>query len=438
MKKVYSSFALLALLGTSGHAVEFQVTGSLDAFSKVGFNNQKINKAENIYPTESFMSVIGMLEVNADFFSQDQKDGGQKLTGSVGAAVGGPILDSTRLLEGGSQMDNYIGSQFVLYNAHLNYTTTKDDHSLNVKIGRYASSAQFYSGYTQGFEATYAYKGFKAWWFSSFGRGSVGGGQWLFDFGNKPANSPTGALNHGVHAFKPSYTFENGLYVSPFVYFSPEFYVAPMLELGFDSNPAFKGEGFRSTTKVIVMAPFHNKPVQNDYRYQDKAGAGGQTLSIKQQFDVNNYNFGLGLYKNFGHANAFVGTYGNAAIGGWDFWTGSVYDLAGALSNVVTKDATTGYVFAGGEHGKLSWNTLARLTSSPRADEQAALVSVGYAFPYNLKLWVKLEWQNVTTHKGYTISNSTGINMDDTSVVKLDKDQTSDRSHAMVLLSYSF
>ena len=171
MKKVYSSFALLALLGTSGHAVEFQVTGSLDAFSKVGFNNQKINKAENIYPTESFMSVIGMLEVNADFFSQDQKDGGQKLTGSVGAAVGGPILDSTRLLEGGSQMDNYIGSQFVLYNAHLNYTTTKDDHSLNVKIGRYASSAQFYSGYTQGFEATYAYKGFKAWWFSSFGRG---------------------------------------------------------------------------------------------------------------------------------------------------------------------------------------------------------------------------------------------------------------------------
>ena len=438
MKKVYSSFALLALLGTSGHAVDFHVKGGLDAFSKIGFNNHKINKAENIYPTESFMNIVGMLEVNADFLSQEQKDSGQKLTGTVGVAVGGPILDSTRLLEGGSQMSNYIGSQFVLNNANLSYTITKDDNSLNVKVGRYASGKQFYSGYTQGFEATYAYKGFQALWFSSFGRASIGGGEWLFDFTNKPANSPTGKLNHGVHIFKPSYTFENGFYISPFVYFSPEFYVAPMLEIAFDSNPTFKGEGFRSTTRVIIMAPFHNKPVQNDYRYQNKAGADGQTISIKQQFDINNYNFGLGLYKNFGNANAFIGTYGNAAIGGWDFWTGSVYDLAGALNNVITKDATTGYIFVGGDHGKLSWTTLGRLTFSPRANEQAALVSVGYSFPYNIRLWVKLEWQSVTTHKGYTISNNTTINMDDPKTIKLTKNQTSDRSNAMILLSYSF
>ncbi|WP_104696779.1 MULTISPECIES: outer membrane family protein [unclassified Helicobacter] len=437
MKKVYSSFVLLTLLGTGAQAFEYKVSGSLQTFSKVGFNNQSIDKNANRYPTDSFMNIVGTLQTDMVFIDDENK----KLTGSVGALAGGTILDSSRhtgnsIIHGSG--GQYVTANFVLYNAYIDYTAKKNDHNFEVKIGRYASQAQFMSGFTQGFEAKYTYKNFDLWWFSSYGRGFANA-EWIYSFYTPKSFDKNG--NYGIHAFKPSYSFDSGLYISPFVYFSPDFYVAPMLELGFDSNKKFDGQGFRSTTKVFFMSPFHTSNVQNIYRYQSLSGKGGQTIAIRQQFDINNFHFGGGWYQNFGNANAHVGTYGNAAIGGWDFWTNTAYDF-GALTNAITKDAKTGYIFLGAAHGKFEWETFGRMTFSPRADEQAALVSFSYSFPYNIKLWLKLEWQNVTTHAGYIVAtNTTGS---PASIAEgrgspvLEKSIKEDRSHAMMLLSYSF
>lgn len=467
MKKIYSSFALLALLGTSAQAFDYKVGGSVEFFSKVGFNQKQIDVANSIYPTDTWGSIVGSAYIDMDFLTQEQKDLGNSLTGGFGIMAGGLVFDNTKDASGnpyyklgffgdstsgaGNSVvaQEYITTNFVIYNAYLDYVKKTNDHRVEIKVGRYNSKAQFMSGSTQGFEIDYQYKGLNLWWFSSYGRG-FGYSQWMYDF---YAPKKHGNANYGIHAFKPSYTFDSGLYISPFVYFSPDFYIAPMLELGFDSNPNFNQEGFRSQTTIFFMAPYHLENAQNDYRYQFVAGKNGQTLAIKQRFDYNNFNFGAGWYQNFGNANAHIGTYGNAMVGPWDFWTNTVYDF-GALSNAVTKDAKTGYIFVGASHGKFSWDILGRMTFSTRGDEQAIPLNLTYNFTQNCKIWLKLEWQNVTLHKGYVINDGTSINPDSTKPIN-EKDEggltsaswsdyqtkksiSSDRSHAMINISYSF
>ena len=313
MKKTYGSLALLALL-SSAQAFDYQAHGGVEFFTKIGFNNQGINaQSPNIYPTDTWGSVVARAQVDMDFLTDEQKASGHSLTGSFGVLGGGVIFDLTKDASGNKTYSElfkvgrgdsivgkeYIADNFVIYNAYLDYTTKIRDHSVEIKVGRYKSKAQFHSGFTQGFEIDYAYKNFNLWWFSSYGR-AFAYSEWLYDFYTPKKHGNT---YYGVHIFKPSYG-AYGFFISPWLQFSPDFYFTPILELGYDSNPGFKGSGFRSQTKIFFMSPFHTTYAQEDYRYQFIAGKGGQTLAIQQRFDVDNFNFGLGWYQNFSNANA--------------------------------------------------------------------------------------------------------------------------------------
>lgn len=65
MKKtfVYSS-VVLGLLAASVNAVDFSVDGSVQSFSKAGFNNQKLT--DSVAPTDSFTTLFSQLNVTTD------------------------------------------------------------------------------------------------------------------------------------------------------------------------------------------------------------------------------------------------------------------------------------------------------------------------------------------------------------------------------------
>lgn len=455
MKNNFKNLALFALLGSSLYAIEFKASGDVEFFSKVGFNQKRVNFEQNLYPTDTWGAVSAAAQIDFDFLSQEQKDNGHSLTGSIGGRAGGVIFDAMKDITLDSRFQNYffgkegggnsivanayINQNFVLYNLYLEYIVKKGDHSFSTKVGRYRSKAQFHSGYTQGFEFDYNYKGLNLWWFSSYGR-AFAYTQWMYDFYQPKMHGNT---YYGTHAFKPSYSFDSGFYISPFIYFNTDFYVAPMLEMSYTSNKNFKGEGFNSITKVIFMAPFHIANGLKDWRYMHQAGKNGQTISIDQEFNYNNWKFGGGWYQNFGNANAHIGTYGNAALGAhWDFWTNTAYDW-GALTNAISKDAKTGYLFLGANHGKVSWDILGRITRSIRADEEAIPLNIYYNINKNVSIWFKVEWQQVTLHKGFLVGDKTGYELGygthgPDGAPKLTKNSKQDRSHAFVQVTYKF
>ncbi|PAF46856.1 hypothetical protein BKH46_06010 [Helicobacter sp. 12S02634-8] len=428
------------------------MSGKAESFSKFGFNHTPINSTKGKYPTESFVTAVGALQIDLDLLSKLSTE--HKLTAGLGGMIGGLAYDSTRNLIDqatgkpyGSTIYNYIGywatyngtadwsssnagmanhaRNYVIYNAFLNY-----DYAgiFGIKGGRYESSAEFSSGFTEGFETYVKFSEFKLWWFSSYGRGFAYD-EWLYDFyAPKTYTTPSGkTINLGIHAFKATWQ-HGGFRLSPFIYFSPKTYTAPSIEIGYDTNPDFNGTGFRSQTTVYGLFPFFDPRLWEVSRYGNPTGRNGQTLLIKQRFDINNYNLGGGIYKNFGNANAQVGTYGNPI--GIDFWTASVYDIGSSLSDIMGEDAFTAFLYGGGVHGKFVWGLLGRVTTSKRSDEQSLAVNVAYDFTRNFSAGLKLEYYNDITHAGYKVGSN--------SRVPGQPQDTSDRSHMMTFLRTKF
>ncbi|WP_243410331.1 outer membrane family protein, partial [Helicobacter cinaedi] len=54
---------------------------------------------------------------------------------------------------------------------------------------------------------------------------------------------------------------------------------------------------------------------------------------------------GVMLYKNWGNANAWIGSYGDP-FNGFDIWIGSAYDKGASLSDMIGRNAisTIGYI----------------------------------------------------------------------------------------------
>ncbi|CBG39826.1 outer membrane family protein [Helicobacter mustelae] len=451
MKKVYISLAFLAISSNTLQGMDAKISGAVETFNKIGFNNAPMNVKEGRYPTDTFGTLIARVQVDGDFLTKEQKESGQSFTGGIGFLAGGIIYDDTRRwgnvdfernfhVKSGDSIagTNYIITNGVLYNLYLQYQIQRPnadgtaEHIFTIKGGRYKSTAMFMSGFNQGFELDYRYKGLELWWFSSFGRGFAYS-EWIYDFYARKKMNNT---NYGIHVLKASYSFNSGFYISPFVYFSPDFYVAPIIEAKYDSNPGFNREGVRSVTRVIFMSSFNTPAASKQWAYQFLTGKEGHTLAILQQVDINNYYIGAGWYQNFGNGNAQIGTYGNGAIGPWDFWTNTVYNMS-AVSNAVTKDAKTGYIYGGGQHGNFKWDILGRLTYSIRADEKAIPLNLYYTFNKHFRIWFKLEWQRVTTHAGFVFTTSSTLDID-ASPFRIKKSITQDRSQAMIILTYGF
>lgn len=436
------------LIASNSYAFNSSFQGWLESFSKIGFNNQSINEDLGKYPTESFASMVGSVGLFGDILES------KRLSYGLSVTAGGLVLDSSMPKSPGavgSINTEYIGSwrgynsskaesirTFVFNNAFLKYNIVNNEKfSLAFKGGRYKSIAEYMSGYTQGFELESKIalnsngSNLKLWWFSSYGR-AFAYGEWLIDF-----YSPRGYFtdsgrfaNYGIHAFKAEFNVnlneKNKLLILPYVYFSPGTYTAPAFRLAY----AFIGNKLYSKTMINLLSPIHDDRVVGQYYYGNLAGKNTFNLYATQTFIIKNVDFGVGIYKNFGNANARIGTNGNYLM--LDFWTASAYDLGRSISDMIGKDAITPFLFVGANHGKkgqFNWKLIGRITESSRSSEQSVALNANYSFN-NVTIGAKLEYFNDITKANYKV----GANGNTQGVPK----NISDRSHAFLYINYKF
>nr|WP_240461177.1 outer membrane family protein [Helicobacter pylori] len=193
----------------------------MGSFSRIALNQSIINSKKGIYPTGSYVTTTGALQVDVSLLPKGIEN--HKLGFGVGGEIGALAYDSTKFLideanpKAGFQPANwyYMGrwegylmqySQnwtreqkaqnarpYVLYNLYLDYQY-KD--IFGIKLGRYPSKALFLSGFNQGFELFYRWKKFRIEWFSTFGR-ALANEQYIRDF-YAPVNYKQ-KTNYGMH-----------------------------------------------------------------------------------------------------------------------------------------------------------------------------------------------------------------------------------------------
>lgn len=455
----------------------FSVSGSLGSFTKAGVNRSKINTEKGIYPTDSFSTLFGEVNTKYNFLTFIDSDYINRLSLGLGLSAGTLTWDSTRndgktwtgngLTSGSGLNNNYVGGwggyfadrayyyqdnrNFMVQNAYLDLGTKYFDF----KGGRYESTMDYFSGYTQGFEANIHFKyGIKAnneakiWWFSSYGR-AFAYSEWFLDFyapkstlkdNGKRENYGIHAggidINYGEFAEFGSHKYGENLLVRPFVYFYPGLYEAPGLKIDYQKYFG-KGYGVGFTLQgfgLHVRDKFTTAYDKNNKRYDEKVDRWSGNINAILKAYLFEYNLRLGYYHNIGSANSHFGTYGNPL--GFDFWTASVYDIGASISDVINRNAKTIYLSGGGdynlEYGKFAWEVLGRVTRSPRSDEESIALSLSHLFSNNIKLGLKLEWFRDTTKAGYnpgaTLPSSNAI---------ISK-RTDDRSHAFITFDYFF
>lgn len=160
---------LLALNGVFLNAFEYQISARVGSFSRIAFNQSVINSKKGIYPTGSYVTTTGALQVDSSLLPKGIEN--HKLGFGVGGEIGSLAYDSTKFLideadpKAGFQPANwyYMGrwegylmqhSQnwtreqkaqnarpYVLYNLYLDYQY-KD--IFGIKLGRYPSKALFF------------------------------------------------------------------------------------------------------------------------------------------------------------------------------------------------------------------------------------------------------------------------------------------------------
>ncbi|OOP85985.1 outer membrane beta-barrel protein HofE [Helicobacter pylori] len=433
-------------------AFDYKFSGVAESFSKVGFNHSKLNSKEGIFPTATFVTATIKLQVDSNLLPKNIEKHSLKI--GVGGILGALAYDSTKTLIDqathqvyGSELFYFIGRwwgylgdapwkdsriesdahtrNYVLYNSYLFYSYGDKFH---IKLGRYLSNMDFMSGYTQGFEVDYKINSKIALkWFSSFGR-ALAAGQWIRDW-YAPIVTEDGRkdVDYGIHAVQ-LYFSNKHVQATPFFYFSPKTYEAPGIKIHIDSNPKFKGLGLRSQTLINVIFPVYAKDLYDVYWRNSKIGEWGASLLIHQHFDYNEFNFGFGYYQNFGNANARIGWYGNPIP--FDIRSNSIYGLV--LSNAVTADSVSGYVFGGGVYRGFLWGILGRYTYATRASERSINLHLGYKWGSFASVDVNLQYYAVSMHTGYKVNDLTSP------FDKAFKANTQDRSNLLVSLKFFF
>lgn len=444
MKK---SLLSLALVCASAQAFDYTISGSAETFTKWGFNNVTPDVTTGRAPTDSFTTLFSQLNLKADL--------GAGFAFGLGGSLAGLAFDSTQGFTASGYSFNaspvqasYFGyswdkgkvQNYMIQNAYLSYEGTH----LYLKAGRYQSGkvGEWFSGYNQGAEGYIQSGAFKLWGFWS-NRRAFAYNQWFLDFYR------VHDLKKDIFAAGVDLTF-GGFKTSVFSYYVDSKVTAPGVSFTYDTNTDFQLSGFRSLTRVRTLFPqalssFDGLDTSADPKNpKDPDGIGsGQrdwgvinsssaTLWIDQRFDVNNFNFGVGIYKNFGNANELIGRYGNPVLSVVDFWTAGAYDIGQSLSDMVGKDAFTGYGYMGATYGAFNWQVLARGTNSPRSAEQSVALNLGYKIREDFKIGGKLEWFSDTTKAGYNPFQGVIVGQ------KLTANRTDDRSHIFFYMTHTF
>lgn len=430
MKKILQTISILSLWLTPFFGFDFHFGGKASAFSKIGFDGRKYNPEKNIYPTDSYATMLGEM----DFEFRNITKG---LDIVLGGMVNALVYDSTIHQGQGNGYPYNFGTQYIgywaghsgldvssprFYMIHNAYVSYEYDDVFGIKLGRYETSGQdWFSAFNQGGEFYAKYADFKIWGMFSDARASAYN-DWFWDYGRFYTQGKP-LVSGGIEFSKW------GLSISPYYYYVPNSLYAPGFNITYDSNPHFNKDGFRSKTTIVMLFPFYPDTSIDSVdviAFNEALGKNAQSLFLRQQFYYNNYNFGAILYKNFGNANGRIGVYGDPIT--YNIWTGSVYDFGPALSNMVGKDALSGFLYVGQEFTQFNWQLLARLTNSPRADEQSLALYLSYAFNEKIDAGLKLEYMQVNTHKGYQIG----------AALPLLVENFSDRSHIMMHITRKF
>lgn len=469
----------------------FTLTGNVGSFTKAGFSGGKIDLNKNYFPTESFTSMFGELTGKFNINEAWENDVFAKFEVGLGVAATGLAYDSTKndggtrnksgLSSGSGINTNYIGYYggysgngedgykdarlIMVHNAYVDMQTNalqtgRLESYFDLKLGRYESSMDYFSGFTQGvnFDWHFQYGNtdarpdneVKLWWFSSFGR-AFAYSQWFYDYYSVKA---VNGVDVGIHALGADVTYggvaddENGfaygdkIFARPFFYFAPGLYEAPGLKLVYDYQFG-NGMGVNVTAQGYVLhvhkAFTTTDKNSNLARYNEAVDEWSQNINLIAQGNIYNYNVRVGYYENFGSAGSHFGTYGNPM--GIDFWTGSVYDIGASISDIINRNARSGYLSGGGyydlRYGTLSWDLLGRITRSPRSNEESIALYVNHDFKNGLVVGLKIEWFRDTTHAGYTIGSEIVRNNNNNNKA-LSSSITNDRSHAFFTVDYNF
>ncbi|WP_286349439.1 outer membrane family protein [Helicobacter felistomachi] len=447
---------LAALFGTFNcvHALDYKISGLGGSFSRIGFNNSPINTAKGIYPTGSYVTLVASLQLGVNLLPKSVSN--HKLKAAIGAELGDLAYDSTQTLTDTSGLEKgflpanyyYMGRwegyfmdapwkhsryetdmhtrDFVLHTLYLDYSYK--DH-FGFKLGRYRSRALFLSGYNQGIQLFLHFGDWSLQWFSSYGR-ARSNIQYIRDF-YAPISykfSDGQHINYGLHSLSFVYRHDykyNHITVMPFVWFYPKLYTAPGLQLDFKLARV----NWRVHTHFYAWFPIYDSYMAHRYFRSALVGTDTASLLVYQHFDIaNHYNFGWGVYKNFGNASACIGWTGLPV----PFGTKDNTPYAKAYSNLYNANSLTAFAYVGFKVQNFSWQLLGKIIQSPRANSKSLMLTLRYDLSKHIHLMFKINGYEVTIHRGYKVGYfSGGYN-------PKFQANTQDRSYVMTSMGYDF
>lgn len=418
--------ALLGSLALSGVAsaetqkfsYEYDVYGNLYGFGKMGFNNAGINKAAGKYPTDRWASVA------VDLYAKGSLEG---LLYGIGGMIATPFWDPNRISYpyiNGTNKPNFSKSTFngsndaidyhyyVLSMAYLGYKYNNEYLGAQAKIGRFDDHGlDWFGGFAEGAELRIGNDLAKLQ-VNFITRRGLAYNEWLYDF-----YWTDGAAGSKSWHIATSIEFSlAGINFKPQFWYRKNDWAAP----GLSGSYSF-GDELKSTTTLHSLFVSSHKTGVNTYKNGTSKRL-ATVLIVKEDLSYAGWNFGGGIWKNFGNVRPAVGSYGNKS--GLDLFTSSAFGFnEWAQNDINGYNAITGWLYAGRSYGTFSWNLLARATAARESYEQSIALNLGYKATENLNLGFKIEWFNdVTRPYKHGIDGIGRVQ--------------NDRSHAFVMLDY--
>ncbi|TLD96612.1 hypothetical protein LS71_006025 [Helicobacter jaachi] len=430
MKK---SMIALCVICACGFALDYSFGGRAEAFGKFSFNDGKANEADSINPSDSYASMFGALEWAV-------REGGLEL--ALGGALNTLAYDSTTAQGGTSLGNGYVGAwwgyrgnegletrRYILHNASIGF----ENSLFSFKAGRYETQGlDWFNAWNEGIQVRInpingSSWHLAAWGFYSNARAMVYN-NWFWDYTRfSLAGEALGAggvdLTFNTESTQTQF--------SAYGYYVPHRFSAPGVKLWLKIlTHQFEAIGL-FPRNALNPTWYDGTQITQDTILGNKFDRSTQTLFLKYQYgddEQDNFYAGAMFYKNWGNANAWIGTYGDPFGGIVDIWTGSAYDKGASLSDIVGRNATSGMLYVGGVNYDINWQLLGRLTTSPRSDEQSIALTLTKEIIKDLRFRIKIEYFNDTTKAGYAVGNSP----------VLSQNQTNDRSHIMTWLLHTF
>ena len=402
-------------------AFDYNVYGGAYAFSKIGFNNT-YDKDAGKYPTDSFASIALEANVAGSFV--------EGFTYGLGGMLSAPVWDKTvggeypsrAYINGTSRhsrtnaLNDVRNNYYSISMAYLGYEYKAKGLDVGIKAGRYTDhKLDWFSGSSEG---AHIWAGTDTMRFqvNFINRRGLAENQWFYDF------YIVGKDSYNTRYFVVAQfdmNFEN-FGIKPQIWYHRNDYIAP----GVNAFYQYNSDSLSAKTGLYSLFVLNHKNGANTYLNKTNKRL-GTILIVQEDISYNGWDFGLGIWKNFGNPSASgIGSHGNLAK--IDIWTSSAFDSFGtdgwALTDVTSKDAFTGWLYGGQTLGDFKWEVLGRITTSKDSNEQSLALNLGYNVSKQVALGAKLEYFN-------------DLSKNDS---KIGKSVQNDRSHIFLTAAYTW